>query len=49
MKDSTLRDAELLIIGDRIKDLDESCIVMGILMMWHGQEPRDYFNESVVC
>ena len=30
-KDSTLRDAELLIIGDRIKDLDESCIVMGDL------------------
>ena len=30
-KDSTLRDAELLIIGDQIKDLDESCIVMGDL------------------
>jgi endonuclease/exonuclease/phosphatase (EEP) superfamily protein YafD len=30
-KDSTLRDAELLIIGDRIKDLDQSCIVMGDL------------------
>lgn len=30
-KDSTLRDAELLIIGDQIKDLDESSIVMGDL------------------
>ena len=30
-KDSTLRDAELLMVGDRIKDLDESCIVMGDL------------------
>ena len=30
-KDSTLRDAELLIIGDQIKDLDKSCIVMGDL------------------
>jgi endonuclease/exonuclease/phosphatase (EEP) superfamily protein YafD len=29
--DSTLRDAELLIVGDQIKDLDESCIVMGDL------------------
>ncbi|WP_179996533.1 endonuclease/exonuclease/phosphatase family protein [Acinetobacter sp. YH16051] len=30
-EDSTLRDAELLIVGDQIKDLDESCIVMGDL------------------
>jgi endonuclease/exonuclease/phosphatase (EEP) superfamily protein YafD len=30
-KDSTLRDAELLMVGDRIKDLDQSCIVMGDL------------------
>ncbi|MFU9046511.1 endonuclease/exonuclease/phosphatase family protein [Acinetobacter tibetensis] len=30
-KDSTLRDAELLIIGDQIKELDQSCIVMGDL------------------
>ena len=30
-KDYTLRDAELLIVGDQIKDIDESCIVMGDL------------------
>ena len=30
-KDSTLRDAELLMVGDQIKDLDQSCIVMGDL------------------
>ena len=30
-KDSTLRDAELLIVGDQIKDIDERCIVMGDL------------------
>lgn len=30
-KDSTLRDAELLMVGDQIKDQDESCIVMGDL------------------
>ena len=30
-KDSTLRDAELLMVGDHIKDLNESCIVMGDL------------------
>ncbi|MEG0746650.1 MAG: endonuclease/exonuclease/phosphatase family protein [Acinetobacter sp.] len=30
-KYSTLRDAELLIVGDQIKDLDQSCIVMGDL------------------
>lgn len=30
-KDSTLRDAELLIVGDQIKDLDQSCVVMGDL------------------
>ena len=30
-KDSTLRDAELLIVGDQIKDLNESCVVMGDL------------------
>lgn len=30
-KDSTLRDAELLLVGDQIKDHDQSCIVMGDL------------------
>lgn len=30
-KDSTLRDAELLIVGEQIKDLDQSCVVMGDL------------------
>lgn len=30
-KESTLRDAELLIVGDQLKDVDESCIVMGDL------------------
>jgi len=30
-QDSKLRDAELLMIGDQVKDLDESCIVMGDL------------------
>lgn len=30
-KDSTLRDAELILVGDQIKDHDESCIVMGDL------------------
>ncbi|OTG80617.1 endonuclease/exonuclease/phosphatase family protein [Acinetobacter sp. ANC 4648] len=30
-KDSTLRDAELLMVGDQIKDLDQSCIVIGDL------------------
>lgn len=29
--ESTLRDAELLMVGDAIKDLDQSCIVMGDL------------------
>jgi endonuclease/exonuclease/phosphatase (EEP) superfamily protein YafD len=30
-KDSTLRDAELLLVGDQIQDMDQSCIVMGDL------------------
>lgn len=30
-QESTLRDAELLIVGDHIQDLDQSCIVMGDL------------------
>lgn len=30
-KESTLRDAELLMVGDAIKDIDQSCIVMGDL------------------
>ncbi|MCH4247991.1 MAG: endonuclease/exonuclease/phosphatase family protein [Acinetobacter populi] len=30
-QESTLRDAELLIVGDAIKDIDQSCIVMGDL------------------
>lgn len=29
--ESTLRDAELLIVGDQVKDLQQSCIVMGDL------------------
>lgn len=29
--ESTLRDAELLMVGDAIKDIDQSCIVMGDL------------------